>query len=89
MEFLCHLGPIKFSLKVQSFPRALEKMFLDTFSMAEEGVVLVNFQEEEVYEEVFFHRHNRDKNCWTIPKEKAATFVGKVISTANIYKNNA
>ncbi|CAG5079821.1 Oidioi.mRNA.OKI2018_I69.PAR.g9384.t1.cds [Oikopleura dioica] len=61
----------------------------DPFSMAEEGVVLVNFEEEEVYEEVFFHRHNRDKNCWTIPKDKAATFVGKVISTANIYKRNA
>ena len=84
------LGAYQILTKGTQFPKSSrKKMFQDTFSMAEEGVVLVNFQEEEVYEEVFFHRHNRDKNCWTIPKEKAATFVGKVISTANIYKNNA
>ena len=58
------------------------------FSMAEEGVVLVNFQNEEVYEEVFFHRHNRDKNCWTIPKDKAASFVAKVITTAKNSQKN-
>ena len=60
----------------------------DMFSMAEEGVVLVNFQNEEVYEEVFFHRHNRDKNCWTIPKEKAASFVAKAITTAKKFQKN-
>jgi len=61
----------------------------DTFFNAEEGVVLVNFKNEEVYEEVFFHRHNRDKNCWTIPKNKAASFVAKVITTAKNSQNKS